>query len=109
MPNLLSYFPTVSAKLAHEIETKTKGETATTVGAQTTIQIVAPQPVKPRELVITEPGERLSDYRSTWTQTAIIPTDEIEYLGIKYRVHSVGFREGEFYRVIMREKIANVA
>lgn len=109
MVALIAYFPTVPAKLAHEQQTQVKGEITVAMGVQSTIAIIEPQPVNENDLKITEPGERLTDYRKTWTRIAIVPTDEIEIRGIKYRVHQVDDRIDEFYRAIMRKKIANVA
>lgn len=109
MVALISYFPTVPAKLAHEIQAQTKGEIAITLSDQVTIPIIEPQPVKENELKLDNPGERLYNYRRTWTRIAVVPTDEIEYGGKKYRVHQVDERIDEFYRVIMREKVSNVA
>jgi hypothetical protein len=109
MVALLAYFPKVSATVSREVKTQIKGEVTTGYSAPATIAIVEPQPVKANELVITEPGDRISNYKVTWIGSEIYDTDEITYRGKKYRVHSVGDRIDEFYRVIMREKVANVA
>lgn len=108
---MLGVFTLVSAKLAHESKAQTKGEITVTIGSQTAIEIVEPQPVRMNELQMLEPGERLSNWRKTWTQSEIIPGDEIEHNGRKYRIHQVDDRsiDGNFYRVLMREKVANLA
>jgi hypothetical protein len=106
---MIGNFPMVSAKLAHESKSQTKGEIVVAIGTQTNIQIIEPQPLKMNELAMLEPGERLYNWRTTWTATLIIPTDEIEYNSKKYRVAQVNDRniEGSFYRVMMREKVTN--
>ena len=108
---MLGSFPLVSALLAHESRTQVKGEVTVTIGVQTAIEIVEPQPLKMNELAMLDPGERLYNWRKTWTQTEINPGDEIEVAGRKYRVHQMDDRsiDGNFYRVLMREKVANRA
>jgi hypothetical protein len=108
MASLFNYFPTVPASLAHEIKTQVKGKVTVGFSGGETIAIIEPQPVSADELKMLEPGERLFDYKRTWTRIAVVPTDEITYKGIKYRVHQVDDRD-EFYRVVMRRKVSNVA
>ena len=78
---MLGSFPLVSALLAHESRTQVKGEVTVTIGVQTAIEIVEPQPLKMNELAMLDPGERLYNWRKTWTQTEINPGDEIEVAG----------------------------
>jgi len=109
MAALINYFPKVSALISHEIQTQVKGEVTIGFSAPLPIAIVEPQPVKANELVITEPGDRLSNYKVTWAGSEILTTDVITYRGKTYRVHSVGDRIDEFWRAVLREKVPNVA
>jgi hypothetical protein len=109
MAALINYFPKVTALISHERQTRTKGEVSIGFSAPLPIAIVEPQPIKSDELVLTEPGDRLSNYRVTWAGSEILTTDVLTYRGKTYRVHSVGDRVDEFYRAILREKVPNVA
>lgn len=105
---MIGFFPTVWAYHSYEIQTLARGELVKAYSPPVSIAIVEPQPARENDLRILEPGERLSDFRMTWTGTEINATDEITYGGQKYKVHTVADR-GEFRRVIMRRKVPNVA
>lgn len=102
---MLGAFTLVAATFNHVTKTMIKGEVVRTSEATAAIEIVQPQPLKMDELAIIEQGERLRNWRKTWTQTAIVSGDEITHGGKTYLVHQVDDRaiDGGFYRVVMRE------
>lgn len=105
---MIGYFPTVWAQRTYEIHTLIKGELVVSTSPPQSIAIVEPQPVRENDLRMLEPGERLSDFRVTWTAAAVDTTDRITYNGQEFRAHTVEDR-GEFRRVIMRRMVADVA
>lgn len=82
-------------------------------GAETSspIRIIVPQPVQENDLLPLPEGEKVSDFRKTWSETLFRTregdqdADEIEYLGKRYKVFQVDNRDvlGGFYRAIIRE------
>lgn len=108
---MIGLFPQVSAQLSHEIRTRVKGEVSIGFSAPETIQIIVPQPVTENDLRMLEAGERIGNWRKTWTETAVNPRDRISFDGRIYRVHQCDERsfDGGFYRVMMREVTGDVA
>lgn len=84
-----------------------------TPGAETTssIEIIAPQPVKSNELDPLPEGEKVSNYRKTWSEDPLFTrngfedSDRITLGGKTYQVYRVDDRAtlGNFHRAVMRE------
>ena len=80
---------------------------------ETSVRIIVPQPVKENELGPLPEGEKVSDYRKTWSKTLFrtrsddSDADVISYLGKRYKVFQVENRDvlGGFYRSVIREEI----
>jgi hypothetical protein len=108
MGSLFNYFPKVVATLSHEVRSQTKGEVSIGMSGGETITIIMPQPASESELKMLDPGERLQNFKVTWTKATVVPRDQITHDGTVYRVHQVNDRH-EFRRVVMREAVANVA
>ena len=81
------------------------------ITSNTPIRIIVPQPVKENELAQMSEGEKVSDFRKTYSETPLqtrregVDADSIIYDGRTYKVFQCDDRSvlGEFYRVIMRE------
>lgn len=80
---------------------------------ETPLRIIVPQPVTSNELIPLPEGEKVSNYRKTWSESLLrtradgSDADRIRYDGRTYEVWQVDERDvlGNFYRVVMREEI----
>lgn len=86
------------------------GEWVPDRGTESTINIIAPQPIDSNSMTMLEDGEHVKDYLVTWSQTAVSPRqgdqegDLIEFKGRSYEVMQVDDRSilSPHYRIVMR-------
>ena len=116
--NLLSYFmdEMVDATLYQYGAGSRDAEGKWTPGTETSssIEVIAPQPVKADEIEQLPPGERISDYVKIWvydtvtlsTRVDTADADEIEVNSQRYKVHQINHWEsaGGFMAAILRRE-----
>lgn len=87
------------------------GDWSPAAAVETALRIIVPQPANSNELFPLPEGEKVSNFRVTWsrdllrTRSSGSDPDVIRYEGRNYEVYQVNERHvlGGFYRVIMRE------
>ena len=88
------------------------GEWVSGTPVESSISIIAPQPVTPNDLQMLEDGEHVRDFLKTWTATEIRTregnqdADELRINGKVYKVFQVSDRStlGDYYRAIIRRR-----
>ena len=114
--NLLQYFmdEMISATLYQYGAGSTDANGDWVPGSESSepIDVIAPQPVKPDEIEMMEPGERISDYVKIWVEDTVTLTtrndtadaDELVIDGNRYRVHAIPHWEfaGGYVAAILR-------
>jgi len=112
---MLSFFASemVSATLRVEAAgSRTKGIWTPGSTSDTTINILAPQPLRPNEIEMLPSGEFAHNWSVTWLESAMgvePERDRIVYGGNSYLIMSVSDRTplGDYYRITMRQEKAN--